>query len=104
MFAPKHPYLLEVINTIVSYIHEKYEPTIKNIPFLNTKQKILHVTVPDMFSKCIHNYLKNNKILHRNINYNNYFKINNSPTYTKMYSINKRLHYSYYNEPLYITL
>jgi mannosyltransferase OCH1-like enzyme len=104
MFAPNHPYLLEVINTMVSYIHKKYEPTIENIPILNTKQKIIHVTGPDMFSKCIRNYLKNNKPLHRNIDYKDYFKISIFPSHIKMYSINKKLHYSQYNEPLYITL
>ena len=100
MFAPRHPYLLEVIRTMVSLIHAKYEPTIENINVLTTKQKILHVTGPDMFSRCIHHYLKHHKILHRNIDYCKWF-LWCSSNYIKMYRMNKKLHYSEYKEPLY---
>jgi len=101
MFSPQHPYLLEVIKTMVYLIHQKYEPTIENINVLTTKQKILHVTGPDMFSKCIHHYLTRNKPLHRNIDYHKYFSICNS-CYLNMYIMNNKLHYSQYNEPLYL--
>ena len=85
---------------MVSLIHEKYEPTIENIKVLTTKQKILHVTGPDMFSACIHNYLKHNKCLHRNIDYYKYFAWCSS-NYMNMYRMNKKMHYSEYKEPLY---
>jgi mannosyltransferase OCH1-like enzyme len=100
IFAPNHPYLLEVIRTMVSLIHAKYEPTLENVNVLTTKQKILLVTGPDMFSKSIHHYLKSNKILHRNIDYYKYF-VWSSSNYIKMYRMNKKLHYSEYKEPLY---
>ena len=102
MFSPEHPYLLEVINTMVYYIQEKYEPIIENIPILNTKQKILNITGPDMFSKCINNYIKNNKSLHRNIDYKKYFMRIKNNNYKNMYKINNKLHYSDYNEPIYL--
>lgn len=101
IFAPEHPYLLEVINKMVYYINQKYEPTIENIKNLTTKQKILHVTGPDMFSKCINNYLINNKSLHRNIDYTKFFQIRNSFDYEKMYIMNGKKHYDKYSESLY---
>jgi mannosyltransferase OCH1-like enzyme len=101
IFSPNHPYLLEVINTMVNNIINKYEPFIENIPILNSKQKILHITGPDMFSKCIHNYLKNNISLHRTIDYDKYF-LYAPKSYINMYTINNKLHYSEYDEPLFI--
>ena len=70
IFAPRHPYLLEVINQIYRYINEEYIPkSINNIP-LSIKGKILNITGPDSFTKAINNYINNNKkILHRNIDY-----------------------------------
>jgi mannosyltransferase OCH1-like enzyme len=100
MFSPRHPYLLKVIHTMVKLIHEHYEPTIENINVLTTKQKILHVTGPDMFSKCIRDYLKINTPLHRHVDYNKYFSWCSS-NYMNMYTLNKKLHYSQYCEPLY---
>ena len=100
MFAPHHPYLLHVIRTMVFLIHKKYEPTIENIKVLTTKQKIFHVTGPDMFSRCIHHYIKHNKILHRNIDYYKCFEWCNS-NYINMYRMNKKMHYSEYKESLY---
>jgi len=102
IFAPNHPYLLEIINTIVNYIEVKYEPKINGITKLNSKQKILHVTGPDSFTLAINNYIKNhhNQSLHRCINYNNYF-ILNSTDYVKMYKMHNKKHYSQYLEPLY---
>ena len=87
---------------MVYYIQEKYEPIIENIPILNTKQKILNITGPDMFSKCINNYIKNNKSLHRNIDYKKYFMRIKNNNYKNMYKINNKLHYSDYNEPIYL--
>ena len=101
IFAPNHPYLLEMINTIVNYIEIKYEPKINGILKLNSKQKILHVTGPDAFTNVIYNYIKNNdKILHRSINYNQYFSLT-IKNYKSMYTINNKKHYSKYSEPLY---
>lgn len=101
MFSPQHPYLLEVITTMVDLIHQNYEPIIETIPVLTTKQKILHVTGPDMFSKCIHLYLNKNPPLHRHVDYHKYFLHSNS-NYTNLYTLNKKLHYSQYHEPLYL--
>jgi len=101
MFAPNHPYLLSMIELMVGYIKKKHEPKIKHYNFLTTKQKILHVTGPDAFTKAV-NYTikKNKKILHRTINYDKYFLIK-STNYIKMYQINNKKHYSEYREPLY---
>ncbi len=104
IFAPNHPYLLEIINTLTNYIHTKFQPSIPGIKVLNTKQKILHVTGPDAFTKCINNYIKNNNNikLHRNINYNHFFQLNIlGNDYKKMYTINNKKHYSELNLPLY---
>jgi mannosyltransferase OCH1-like enzyme len=103
IFAPNHPYLLEMINQMVNYIEIKYQPIIKGINILNSKQKILHITGPDSFTKAINTTIQNNdnKLLHRSINYNNYFKLNGSTNYRNMYKINNKKHYSEYNEPLY---
>jgi mannosyltransferase OCH1-like enzyme len=100
IFAPQHPYLESMIQLMVSYIEKKYQPTIPNIPVLNSKQKILNVTGPDAFTKAV-NYTinKKNQTLHRNIDYNKYFSIKTT-NYTKMYTGGKR-HYSAYNLPLY---
>jgi mannosyltransferase OCH1-like enzyme len=102
MFAPGHPYLLEIINTIVNYIEIKYEPQINEILKLNSKQKILNVTGPDAFTKAVNNYIKNNnnENLHRCIDYKNYFKLN-STNYKNMYKIHNKKHYSEYDQSLY---
>lgn len=101
IFAPNHPYLLSMIELMVGYIKTKHEPKIENYKFLNSKQKILHITGPDAFTKAV-NYTikKNKKILHRTINYDKYFLIK-STNYIKMYQINNKKHYSQYTEPLY---
>jgi mannosyltransferase OCH1-like enzyme len=101
MFSPQHPYLLNVITIMVELIHHNYEPILENIPVLTTKQKILNVTGPDMFSKCIHLYLKRNPPLHRHVDYYKYFMHSNS-NYRNLYTLNKKLHYSEYREPLYL--
>jgi len=102
MFSPNHPYLLEMINTIVENIENKYIPKLDNYD-LNTKQKILHITGPDGFTKAINNCIKkNDKILHRCIDYDKYFKVNTlGNEYKKMYSLYNKNHYSEYNEPFY---
>ena len=102
IFAPGHPYLLSMINLMVHYINIKYEPSIKYISYLTTKEKILNVTGPDAFAKaiftCIH---KNNRQFHRNINYDKYFKLSNNQNYKNMYKMNNKTHYSELNQPLY---
>ena len=101
MFAPNHPYLLEMINTMVQNISNKYVPKIPNF-ILNTKQKILNVTGPDAFTKVV-NTIKNKKGgLHRCANYNLFSSINIlGSNYKKIYSQHGKKHYSEYNEPLY---
>jgi mannosyltransferase OCH1-like enzyme len=104
IFSPNHPYLLAMINTIVENIENNYVPSIPNYN-LNTKQKILHITGPDAFTKVINNYISknDNKCLHRSIDYNKYFNINVlGINYKKMYSFYNKKHYSEYNEDFYI--
>ena len=99
MFAPNHPYLLEMINQMVYYIETKYAPDSRICK--STKSKILHVTGPDAVTNAINTCIrKNNSILHRSIDYDKYFKIKVGD-YTKMYKIHKKKHYSEYNQPLY---
>ena len=103
MFSPNHPYLLEMINTMVEYIENNYVPRLANYN-LNTKQKILHITGPDAFTKAINNYIKknNNKVLHRSIDYDKYFNINIlGEGYKNMYRFYNKNHYSQYNESFY---
>jgi mannosyltransferase OCH1-like enzyme len=102
IFAPNHPYLLEMINTMVHYIEIKYVPNLLNYN-LDTKGKILHVTGPDAFTKAINQCIKKDgKILHRSINYDRYFELNVlGDNYKKMYGKYNKKHYSQYNEPLY---
>lgn len=102
MFAPKHPYLLSVINLIVNYINNRHNPSIQGIRTLNTKEKILNITGPDAFSRAINLYLFLNKIkLHRCVDYFKYFQLNGANNYKNMYTLNGINHYSEVNEPLY---
>jgi mannosyltransferase OCH1-like enzyme len=103
IFAPKHPYLHNMINQMVNYIENKYEPKIPNMNILNTKQKILNVTGPDAFTKAVKNEIKIQKhILHRNIDYNQYFMWSSTTNnYKNMYKINNKKHYSEIKQPLY---
>ena len=104
IFAPKHPYLYNMINQMVKYIETKYNPKIPNMLILNTKQKILHVTGPDAFTCAINNEIIKQQItLHRSLDYNEYFRLHDvTNNYRKMYAINSKKHYSEINLPLYI--
>jgi hypothetical protein len=101
IFAPGHPYLDEMIKLMVRYINLKFEPTIKGIRVLNSKQKILHVTGPDAFTLAITTRsTKMGQGSHRTIDYTKYFALNVC-NYSSMYAINGKKHYSEYTEPLY---
>ena len=103
IFAPKHPYLHNMINQMVYYIENKYNPKIQNVNMLSTKQKILNVTGPDAFTRAVNNEIVIQKTkLHRNINYNHYFVLSTTTNYINMYAINDKKHYSELNLPLYI--
>lgn len=104
IFAPNHPYLLEMINTIVNYIEIKYEPKIDNYNILNSKQQILFITGPDSFTQVINKYVKNNdnQNLHRCVDYNKFSQINIlGNKYKNIYTIHNKTHYSHYTESLY---
>lgn len=105
IFAPGHPYLMSMIKLMIHYINIQYEPTIKFMPYLTTKEKILNITGPDAFAKAIFMYIngikKTDKVLHRNIDYKKYFKINYSENYKQMYKMNNKTHYSDLNVPFY---
>jgi mannosyltransferase OCH1-like enzyme len=103
IFAPKHPYLHSMINLMIKYISKKYNPTIKGIRTLTTKEKILNVTGPDSFTKAINLYLilNNKQPMHRCINYLKYFQLNGTDNYKNMYTLNRTKHYSEINEELY---
>ena len=88
---------------MVEYIENNYVPQLENYN-LNTKQKILHITGPDAFTKAINTYIKNNNnnILHRSIDYEKYFIINIlGEGYKNMYFFYNKKHYSQYNESFY---
>lgn len=106
IFAPNHPYLLSMINLMCKYIGEKYIPTTINGIKLSTKGKVLHITGPDAFAKAIHTYIASNKkILHRNVSYDTFSKLNGEINYKKMYKMNNKKHYSEASEasePIYI--
>ena len=99
IFEPKHPYLNEIIEQMVTNIENKYEPQIPGYSILTSKQKILQLTGPDALTRAINTCIKNNIIKHRNIDYNKYFTLSIG-NYKLMYN-NKKKHYSQYNEPLY---
>jgi len=99
IFEPKHPYLNEMIEQMVTNIENKYEPQIPGYPILTSKQKILQLTGPDALTRAINTCIKNNIIKHRNIDYNKYFTLSIG-NYKLMYT-NKKKHYSEYNKPLY---
>lgn len=103
IFAPRHPYLLSMINLMCKYISEKYIPTSVNGIELATKGKILNITGPDAFTRAINNYTSdNNIILHRNIDYDTFAKLNFEINYKKMYKMNNKKHYSEVNAPFFI--
>jgi mannosyltransferase OCH1-like enzyme len=104
IFAPSHPYLLTMLNLMCKYISEKYIPISINGISLSTKGKVLNITGPDAFTKAINNYISNNnKILHRNLNYDYFSNLNYSINYKKMYKMNNKKHYSEVKEPFYMT-
>ena len=103
MFAPEHPYLRCMISLMVHYTQIRYEPRQICSIVLNTKQKILNVTGPDAFTKAIYrSNSKHKQILHRHINYTNYFVRAGTSNYKNMYAMNGEKHYSEYREPLYV--
>jgi mannosyltransferase OCH1-like enzyme len=57
IFAPRHPYLLSVINQIYTYINSNYIPETINGVELSTKGKILNITGPDSFTKAINIFI-----------------------------------------------
>lgn len=102
MFAPQHPYLLSMIQLMVSYIERQYIPRIRNY-HLSTKDKILNLTGPDAFTRAIYRVVKKKQAAyHRIINYDHYFIYNNIGDYQKIYKLNNIVHYSQLREPLYI--
>jgi mannosyltransferase OCH1-like enzyme len=103
IFAPKHPYLFNMIQLMTHYIVNNFQPKIIGIPKLSTKAKILHITGPDAFARAIkHTIIKNKKELHRCIDYKKYFQLSGAANYKKMYRINDKVHYSELNDPLYL--
>jgi len=102
IFAPRHPYLLSVINQIYRYVNDNYVPESINGVSLSSKGKILNITGPDSFTKAINTFIQNNKKLHRNIDYNKFCDLNCHINYRKMYKLNNKKHYSEINEPLFI--
>jgi len=107
IFAPRHPYLLSMINLMINYINKEHTPTIIYGRVLNKKGQILNITGPDAFTKAVNMVIDSNKNLnnplHRNIDYYKYFDLNYNSSYRNMYKINNRKHYSEGNEPIYIT-
>jgi mannosyltransferase OCH1-like enzyme len=105
IFTSNHPYLKKIIDTMSLYILRNVEPRINGYNNLNTKQKILHITGPDSFTKIINEYTNTNKtLLHRNINYDEIARIEDKKyDYKNMYIMNNKKHYSEYNESLYIS-
>jgi mannosyltransferase OCH1-like enzyme len=104
IFAPRHPYLLSMINLMFKYINQQYIPTQINGINLSKKGTILNITGPDAFTKAVNQFISNNngKILHRNIDYNTFARLHSQINYKKMYAINKKKHYSEVNEPIFI--
>jgi len=103
IFAPKHPYLLSMINQMYTYINNNYNPESVNGVNLSTKGKILNITGPDAFTKAVNTFISNNNVvLHRNIDYNLFASLNFQINYKKMYKINNKKHYSELNEPFFI--
>jgi mannosyltransferase OCH1-like enzyme len=102
IFAPRHPYLLATINQIYRYINENYIPRTINDINLSTKGTILHITGPDSFTKAINNFVENNRILHRNVDYDIFSRLIGCGNYRLMYKINNKKHYSEVNEPFFI--
>lgn len=99
IFAPNHPYLNEMITQMVTDIEQNYQPNIPGYSNLNSKQKVLMLTGPDAFTRAINSYISStNKVLHRNIDYNNHFK-RHEGNYLEIYKTKK--HYSEINLPLY---
>ena len=103
IFAPRHPYLLSVINLLVKHINEKFVPESINGIKLDRKGQILNITGPDAFTKGIQQYnYETNKILHRSVDYTTFSKLNCEINYRKMYKMNNKKHYSESTEPLFI--
>lgn len=103
IYAPKHPYLKEVIDYVCYNIENEFEPSFSFFSF-NTpsKHKILNITGPDAYTNAINKYIDENFVLHRNIDFNAHFKLSGAKNYKKMYAVNDKKHYSASTEPFYI--
>lgn len=105
MFAPRHPYLQRMIADTVSRIETRYEPQIRGISRLSSKQKILHVTGPDALAAAVRVCVSENggKSMHRTIDYRRHF-MRHVGDYFQMYAAANKRHYSEYERPLYKTV
>jgi inositol phosphorylceramide mannosyltransferase catalytic subunit len=104
IFAPRHPYLWDMIMHIVVCVETKFIP--KEVENANTKKKILFITGPDAFTRVVDNFIatkNNNQSLHKCLDYTRFFKYNlPGINYKKIYVPYNRKHYSDYNEQLYL--
>jgi len=103
IYAPKHPYLKEVIDHVCYNIENEFEPSFSFFS-INTpsKHKVINITGPDAYTKSINKYIEENDVLHRNLDFNAYFKLSGTKKYKKMYEVNDKKHYSKSTEPFYI--
>ena len=103
IYAPKHSYLKEVIDSICFNIANEYEPDSSFFSHNTiTKHKIINITGPDAYTKAINKFIDSNGSLHRNIDFNLHFKMAGTTSYKKMYEQNNKKHYSALNQPLYL--
>ena len=107
MFAPRHPYLQQIIENMIQKIERGVVPqcAANGTPLHNSKQRILHITGPDAFSEAVRQVIaRTGKKWHRTIRYDNFFKYQGISEATKeeMYRLHKKKHYSHYKEPLYL--
>ena len=106
IFVPNHPYLRTMINLMTDYITREFIPEFKNkLLRMTAKEMVLNITGPDAFTRAVLGTIQTTKmIMHRTINYMQYFTYCSVPDYKSMYVINSLKHYSDGSAPIYLKL
>ena len=96
MYAPKHPYLKFVIDSITKAILNKQIPTcLENVKTPCSKQRVLFLTGPDAYSKYINEYIQLYSKKHRTMNINLFSNLGYHNTYKRnLYKHSGSQHYS----------
>lgn len=105
IYRPKHPYLKKIITYLSNKINNNYLPKLSRLTIVSkTKQAILKITGPDMYSKIIISFVLKNKIIHDTIQFKSFAIYTQNNIKYKLYGKSKLTHYSKLTEPFYLKI